>query len=179
MGCSRLTPDQIGELIKKTWELTDKPFGVDILAPPLSTSGSHDNDLKKQIPREYWDFVEKVKRDMNIPDFDSPDYALTEEFLRQARATAMATTAAYRVLPDGPGALMAQTASSCSSPTWTTDPDLRVELPRDVEFSNIAWNVCFSGRGMADTNVVVELRKPQHRSQRIEVLRGGSTRVLP
>ena len=83
LGCSRLTPDQIRELIGKTRELTDKPFGVDILAPPLSPSGSHEDDLKKQIPREYWDFVEKVKQDLSIPDFDSPDYALTEEFLRQ------------------------------------------------------------------------------------------------
>ncbi|MBW1775233.1 MAG: nitronate monooxygenase, partial [Deltaproteobacteria bacterium] len=83
LGCSRLNPDQIRELIGKTRELTDKPFGVDILAPPLNPSGSHQGELKKQIPREYWDFVEKVKRDLNIPDFDSPDYALTEEFLRQ------------------------------------------------------------------------------------------------
>jgi NAD(P)H-dependent flavin oxidoreductase YrpB (nitropropane dioxygenase family) len=83
LGCSRLTPDQIRELIRKTRELTDKPFGVDILAPPLTPSGSEENDLKGQIPREYWDFVEKVKRELNIPDVDSPDYALTEEFLRQ------------------------------------------------------------------------------------------------
>lgn len=30
LGCSRLTPDQIRELITKTRQLTDKPFGVDI-----------------------------------------------------------------------------------------------------------------------------------------------------
>ncbi len=83
LGCSRLTPDQIRELIRKTRQLTDKPFGVDILAPPLSGSPGQKEGLKRQIPRKYWDFVEKIKRDFNIPDFDHPDYALTEEFLRQ------------------------------------------------------------------------------------------------
>ncbi|MBW1787168.1 MAG: nitronate monooxygenase [Deltaproteobacteria bacterium] len=82
LGCSRLNPDQIRDLINKTRELTDKPFGVDILAPPLGAPGDRD-ELREQIPKEYWDFVEKVKRDLNIPDFDSPEYALTEEFMRR------------------------------------------------------------------------------------------------
>lgn len=82
LGCSRLRPDQIRELIYKTRGLTTKPFGVDILAPPLNPSGGDQGELRNQIPQEYWDFVAEVKKDLGIPEFDSPAYALTEEFLR-------------------------------------------------------------------------------------------------
>ena len=58
LGCSRLSPDQIREIIHRTRALTPKPFGVDILAPALKSDPSLD-DLRKQIPSRYWDFVEK------------------------------------------------------------------------------------------------------------------------
>lgn len=83
LGCSRLNPDQIREMIKKTRELTSKPFGVDILAPVLSQAGSDQNALKKQIPQKYWDFVAEVKKELGVPEIETPPYGMTEEFLRQ------------------------------------------------------------------------------------------------
>jgi nitronate monooxygenase len=83
LGCSRLSPEQIRELIRRTGELTSRPFGVDILAPPLGKAGFDHRDPREEIPAEYWDFVAWVKKELNIPDTKAPAYALTEELLRQ------------------------------------------------------------------------------------------------
>ncbi len=83
LGCSRLSPEQIRDLIRRTKKLTSRPFGVDILAPPMGQTGSHNRDLRDEIPPEYWDFVADVKKRLNIPHTKTPGYALTEEFLRQ------------------------------------------------------------------------------------------------
>jgi len=83
LGCSRLTPEQIREMIRRTRSLTSRPFGADILAPILSAPGHGLEDLKNQIPQEYWDFIEEVKKELDLPDVKPPDYALTEDFLRQ------------------------------------------------------------------------------------------------
>ncbi len=83
LGCSRLFPEQIRQLIRRTRELTSRPFGVDILAPPLGEGGFQDRGLREQIPPEYWDFVERVKRELGVSDSHPPEYALTEGFLRQ------------------------------------------------------------------------------------------------
>ena len=102
----------------------------------------------------------------------------TEGFVRQARATAMATTSAWRVSPDSKNTLAVERASSCSSGSWTLDPDLHVELPKDVEFSDTGWEVCFGSRGTADDNIIIELKMAGRGKKQIEVLRGGTTRII-
>ena len=82
LGCSRLSPDQIREIIHRTRALTPKPFGVDILAPALKSHPSRD-DLRKQIPSEYWEFVKKMKKEWDLPDVPTPSYSMTEDFLRE------------------------------------------------------------------------------------------------
>lgn len=104
---------------------------------------------------------------------------LTEGFLRQARSSAMATTSAWRVYPDSDNTLAVERSNSCSSGSWTLDPDVQLELPRDVEFISQAWLVCFGSRGTADNNIIIELQQRGRQNQRLEVLRGGTTRVLP
>ncbi len=83
LGCSRLSPEQIRDLITKTRQLTSNPFGVDILAPPLIPSDPGHDELRKQIPSEYWNFVSEVKQELKVPHAETPYYALTEDFLRQ------------------------------------------------------------------------------------------------
>jgi NAD(P)H-dependent flavin oxidoreductase YrpB (nitropropane dioxygenase family) len=83
LGCSRLSPEQIRDLITETRKLTSKPFGVDILAPPLKLSEPGQDELTEQIPPEYWDFVSEVKHELKAPHAEAPYYALTEDFLRQ------------------------------------------------------------------------------------------------
>lgn len=105
--------------------------------------------------------------------------ALSQAFLRQARVTAMATTSAYRVRGSTARELVAETADSCTATTWTADDQMRLVLPDPVTLSETSWEVCFTARGMSDSTVQFGLSHPRLGEERIEVLRGGTTRVLP
>jgi len=105
--------------------------------------------------------------------------SLTESFMRGARSTALATTAAYKVEPTSSRMLIASKAASCSAATWTVDPDLTLELPTEVALTDTTWSVCFSSRGLADSNVTIPLWHPVSGTLQVEVLLGGATRIIP
>lgn len=102
-----------------------------------------------------------------------------EGFLRQARGRALATTSAYRIAPSNSRVVEAEFAANCGASTWTSDPGVALELPRQVTMTDTSWSVCFNSRGLADSNLVVSLTHPSAGSRQIEVLRGGAARVLP
>jgi Tfp pilus assembly protein FimT len=104
--------------------------------------------------------------------------ALLEGFFRQARLNAIATTSAYRVFAQNPGRLMAETAASCSDTTWATVNGMTMNLPDDVSLTSTTWIACFSSRGISASNVKIGLTHPQAGSVAIELLIGGTTRVL-
>lgn len=104
--------------------------------------------------------------------------SLVQGMFRQARLRAIASTSAYRVSPAGSQILIAETAASCAETTWTSDPDVLVEMPDDVTMSPTSWTVCFSGRGLSTNNVTVTLNHPYYGTREIEVLLGGTTRVI-
>jgi len=104
---------------------------------------------------------------------------LTEGYLRQMRARAMSTTSAYRVAPTDETQLDAGYAATCSATTWTADPDFGLKFPQGVELSSTAWSLCFSSRGLASDNLTITLQHPQFGTSSIEVLLGGTSRVLP
>jgi hypothetical protein len=104
---------------------------------------------------------------------------LLEGFLRQARLNAIATTRAYRVTASAPNRVGAASASSCAATTWTTDPKLSLTLPTAVTMTSTSWQVCFSSRGISGTNVLVTLQHPTNGSRKVEVLLGGTTRIVP
>ncbi len=105
--------------------------------------------------------------------------ALTESFLRQSRSSAIATTSAYRVRPTSSTELVAETSDSCAGTTWTADTSMGVDLPNGVTYTSTGWSVCFSARGMTSTNTTVELFESGQGYKQIQVLLGGTTRVLP
>ena len=105
--------------------------------------------------------------------------ALTEGQLRQARVTAMATTSAYRVRPSSDATIIAESAVNCAATTWTADPDLVIDLPDDVSFTDTSWAFCFSARGVSTVDATIALQHPRLGTRQVEVLRGGTTRVLP
>ncbi len=119
---------------------------------------------------------------MTLRPLESPVDTATNElegFLRQARLNAIATTSAYRVTPGTPNRLTAARASACSATTWTTDTKMTQRLPVGVAMSPTNFLVCFSSRGISNNNVMVTLTHPTNGSRRVEVLVGGTTRVLP
>jgi prepilin-type N-terminal cleavage/methylation domain-containing protein len=101
-----------------------------------------------------------------------------EGIMRQSRARALATTSAYRVSAVSNRVARGEFAANCAATTWTGDPDLVVELPREVTMTDTSWSVCFNSRGLSDANVVLTVTHPVSGSLRIEVLRGGAARVL-
>jgi len=103
---------------------------------------------------------------------------LLEGFFRQVRRQAMATTSAYRVVPVGTERLMAQHASSCLATTWVDDPLVHLRLPNGVDMSSSTWSVCFSSRGISMNNVTVTLSHADFGQRQVEVLIGGTTRVI-
>jgi prepilin-type N-terminal cleavage/methylation domain-containing protein len=118
---------------------------------------------------------------MNVRPMETPlqtGTALLEAVFHQARLQAIATTSAFRIIPAGSTQLRTEHAESCMDTTWTADPSLRVELPAGVTQSPTTWSVCFSSRGISTNNVVVTLSHAQYGEQKIEVLLGGTTRVL-
>jgi hypothetical protein len=74
---------------------------------------------------------------------------------------------------------MVESAATCSDTTWTTDGDLRLELPGGVTMNDTTWSVCFSSRGISLNNITVTLVHTKYGTRDIEVLLGGTTRIIP
>ncbi|MBI2935532.1 MAG: nitronate monooxygenase, partial [Chloroflexi bacterium] len=69
LGTARKAPEQAELDIK--WlkqKLGNKPFGVDVLIPASMPPTGDNESLRKQIPSEYWAFINKIKKEFNIPD---------------------------------------------------------------------------------------------------------------
>jgi len=81
-----------------------------------------------------------------------------EGFLKQARARALSTTSACRVLPATARGVRAECADDCAASTWTPEAGGRLGFPDRVTMTNAAWSVCL---------------------RRVEVLLGGAARVIP
>jgi NAD(P)H-dependent flavin oxidoreductase YrpB (nitropropane dioxygenase family) len=78
LGASVWTLDEMREEIRKVKELTDKPFGVDLLFPGgmIDTPRDPDagpmkaSDIKPMLPPEQVEFVEKLKAEWGVPETD-------------------------------------------------------------------------------------------------------------
>ncbi len=89
VGAATMGPDELREEIRKIRELTDKPFGVDILLPtmgsipqtPGTAMGGPAEDEEKEIPRNWRDmlpapqreFAATLRRKFDLPDVE-PEY---------------------------------------------------------------------------------------------------------
>jgi Tfp pilus assembly protein FimT len=103
---------------------------------------------------------------------------LVEGSLRQARLQAIATTSAFRVKPANATRLATETASSCTATTWTPVTAMNVALPQNVSTTSTSWSVCFSSRGISTNNIKIPLSHPDYGTLAVEVLIGGTTRII-
>lgn len=104
--------------------------------------------------------------------------ALVESLCREARLNAIATTSAYRVRPATARRLIAERGASCAASSWTEDPATSLQLPQGVTVESTSWSVCFGSRGVSSDNQVIGLEHSQYGTIDVEVLLGGTTRVL-
>jgi len=104
--------------------------------------------------------------------------SIVEGEFRQARLKAIATTSAYRVSASASHRLIAERGLSCASTTWTQDSQMNLVLPDGVTMTDTSWLVCFSSRGISTNNVTVPLAHDKYGTLSVEVLLGGTTRVV-
>lgn len=107
----------------------------------------------------------------------------TGGFFRQARAEAMTTTSAYRVISNSSRRLRAEYAPSCNSEDdeWTLDRGLPFELRERASFMDLAADstlICFDTRGVGDANPVLTIQRAG-RIAEVEVFLGGGVTVTP
>ena len=60
-----------------------------------------------------------------------------------------------------------------------TERLIGIELPDGVSLDSTAWSVCFGSRGVSNSNVVVGLTHDEYGSRSVEVMLGGTTRIVP
>ena len=81
LGAAGHTVDVMQDAIREIKKQTDKPFGVDILLPAAQVEAGDidpatikstpiDEVLKKQIPKEYYDWFLSIKKKYDLPDLD-------------------------------------------------------------------------------------------------------------
>ena len=79
LGLTGKTPEEMREWIVMTRELTDRPFGADIILPAQM---SHEkvtwDDLIARLPTEHRDYLAELQKKFNLPDL-SPE-AVSEYF---------------------------------------------------------------------------------------------------
>ena len=67
MGCTTMAPEEVRTYIKRCRELTDKPFGVDLILPArLDQSGARVSDVASHIPGEHRALAERIAREHRI-----------------------------------------------------------------------------------------------------------------
>jgi len=80
LGGSGFTVDELRDAIREIKAQTDKPYGVDLLLPPrvdrrspLKSEGPQEislNEVLKTLPEPYQDWLNKVMKDLDLPDTD-------------------------------------------------------------------------------------------------------------
>ena len=55
---------------------------------------------------------------------------------------------------------------------------MNLNMPSGVEFDSTSWTVCFSSRGISADNIKVALSHDDYGTIGVEVLLGGTTRVI-
>jgi len=83
IGATRLNPDELRSEIRKTKELTDKPFGMDMLLPTMVDTAGAAAEAKAELPPEHVAFVDKLKQEIGIPEVRVERPVLTWNQIKQ------------------------------------------------------------------------------------------------
>lgn len=82
LGVTSAQPEVIRSWIRKTRELTGRPFGVDIVMPEAILQGSTEEELRAQIPQRQTEFVGQLKKAYGAPDVNGKILPWTKEYIR-------------------------------------------------------------------------------------------------
>lgn len=80
LGCTYKSHDWMRKEIRKIRDLTQKPFGIDIILP----AGTPPNTEGIQLPKEHLDFIGELKKELDIPDHIKEEWpVITGEFIKK------------------------------------------------------------------------------------------------
>ncbi|HJN92974.1 MAG TPA: nitronate monooxygenase, partial [Dehalococcoidia bacterium] len=72
LGAAGFPPDQLAERISQIQDLTDKPFGIDILVPsntaPRPAADSMPKDMRELLPQEQVGALNSIRENLDLPD---------------------------------------------------------------------------------------------------------------
>ncbi len=85
LGCTFLTPDQIRAWIRRTKELTAKPFGVDIVFPGGIPTTGETSDLGRQLPPQHTEYVAGLQQRLGLQEaqYLKWEWGLSEAYTRR------------------------------------------------------------------------------------------------
>jgi NAD(P)H-dependent flavin oxidoreductase YrpB (nitropropane dioxygenase family) len=91
IGAAVMPPDELRREIRKVRDLTDKPFGVDLLLPTMGQLPDvpqgviQGRDIRQLFPKEQREFVEKLKRQWELPEAEErePPVRFGPDFIRR------------------------------------------------------------------------------------------------
>ncbi len=67
LGCTSMSPEEIRAVIRRTYELTDKPFGVDLILPArIDQSGTKMSDVADLIPEEHKKAAKSIAEELGV-----------------------------------------------------------------------------------------------------------------
>ncbi|MEM9615437.1 MAG: nitronate monooxygenase [Actinomycetota bacterium] len=67
LGCTSMSADEVRAVIRRTRELTDKPFGVDLILPArIEQGGVSVGDVAEMIPGEHRAQAERIATDLGV-----------------------------------------------------------------------------------------------------------------
>ena len=73
LGCTSMTPDEMRIVIRRTRELTARPFGVDLILPArLEQTGVRASDVADRIPPEHWEVARRIAGELGVESPAAP-----------------------------------------------------------------------------------------------------------
>lgn len=97
-------------------------------------------------------------------------------YFKQVRARAISTTSVYSVSADSSNRIIAAYGNSCAN-AITPDPKLILDLPNGAHMADTAWTICFSARGLPDSNIQIVV-SGDGESRTLEVFLGGGVKEV-
>ncbi|MEM7273085.1 MAG: nitronate monooxygenase [Actinomycetota bacterium] len=103
LGCTSMTPEEVRAVIRQTRELTDRPFGVDLILPArIDQGGVTMGDVAEMIPAEHREAARRIADDLGV---EPPTGAPTDRNALGTDAEAQIDVIAEEQVPVFVGAL--------------------------------------------------------------------------
>ncbi len=92
IGAAAMPPEELRQEIRKVRDLTDKPFGVDLILPAMGQlptvpreGASKIGDWRELLPKEQREFVERLKRQFELPEVERepPPFQFGPDFIHR------------------------------------------------------------------------------------------------